>query len=363
VDRRHFLAGTGLIAGLAGSGAGRMPLAALQQQEGGDGFEAFLESLGSALGDTGASVVDGAAALGYGVVLLTTGSEAPGDEAFDRELEVVAEAYRSRVEAIEDPLAVGLLVEVYQSPEGVESRGDAFATYAVTTTGARTATASGDVGTYLSQVRGTVSPPVWAASDGEGSPAVELREHELVTVQSDAPGVGETPAVEATIANAGNGRSGTVELVVDWYDADEAVLATTRERLQMLRSGETWIARAYPETVAERSAIADSQATLVFDDPEYATPEGLAVAESDLSVGGEARVFGALENGTGGSLLYVEAIGRVLDSEGRVLGDGWTNDTDVEAGATWRFDVQYRDEHAARLDAVDRYEVIPLGTA
>lgn len=365
MDRRRFVGtGAGLLVGFVGRGAGRDPLALLQQQDGGDEtFQAFLESLRSALGDTDASVVDGASALGYGVVLLTTGAEEPGDEAFDSELEAVADAYLGHVEGQAEPLAVGLLVEAYRTAEAAEARGDAFATYAVTTAAAREAIETGESGSYHSQVRSTVSPPVWAAEEGDGAPAVELRDHELRNVASEVIGVDETPTVEATVVNGGNARSRTVELVVDWYDGEGAFLQSDTARLQTLRPGETWLARAYPATVSDRGRIDDYEATVLFDDPQYATPEGLAVAESELSVGGEARLSGALENGTGESLAYVEAIGRVLDAEGRVLGDDWTNDTEVEAGATVRFTLRYRDEDRVRLDAIDGYEVLPLGRA
>lgn len=363
MERRRFLggAGTGLLAALARGGVDPFALAR-QQDDGGGDFAALLEALRGALAETDAAVVDGASCLGYGVVLLTTGAQGPDSETFDAELEAVATAYLDHVEAVESPLAFGLVVEVYPSADAARAREDVFASYVVPTAGAREAVDAGERGAYVSAVRSTVSPPVWAAAEG-GEPAVELASHELVTVTTSEPtGTTETPAVDATIENRGNGRSGDATLLVDWYDADGTFLATDEAALRTLRPGETWLARVYPSATTDAGAIADYEATVVFGDPDTGTPEGLTVAESQLSVNGEARIHGALENGTGEALFYVEVIGRVLDSEGRVLGDDWTNDTQFAAGATWRFDLRYDDPDRDRIEAIDGFEVVPLGS-
>ena len=51
----------------------------------------------------------------------------------------------------------------------------------------------------------------------------------------------------------------------------------------------------------------------------------------------QAVITGRVQNDTGQVQGYLEAIGTVYDADGLVLGDAWTNVTDVPAGEAWAF--------------------------
>lgn len=362
MERRRFLIGTGVgvLSPLfdhrkpdsgEGSEDGRASIDVRQDED----FGTFVERLATALAEVDAAVVSSASCLGYGVLLLTTGAEQPNDPAFNDELSIVADEYLAHVGEVGDPPSVGLLVEVYRAAEAAEDRQDPFATYDVETDAALDALETGDDRKYWHGILQSVTPPVWAAGDGEGEAAVGLVEHERITLEE-----ADETGVEARIENAGNGRSGSVELEVSWYDGDGDFLDDNSADLRALRSGETWIARVYPRFV-DAEDVEDYEAVLVYDHPNFGTPDGLTIDESELHVNGDARIHGALSNETGEELSYVAAIGRVFDAEGRVLGDDWTNGSYIEDGATWRFDLSYDDVDRSRLDAIERYEVIPVG--
>lgn len=360
MERRQFLTTGSSVFGALATGR-TVDLAPAQPSE---SYDAFLSALDEALAAEDASVIDGALCLGYGILILTTTAESPRDDAFGAELDVVADAFLDYVASTEEPPRLGVFVEVYPSEEAFEAQRDLVASYAITTAEAQAAIETGERGVYRSEVEQSVTPPIWSADDA-GEPAVALREHGLVTYERDESNLfgedsTEGVAVEALVENEGDGRSGDVELAVDWLDGDGNYLDTDSAWLQTLLPGERWLARVYPRAV-DVEEVAEYEAVKVFDEPEYGTPDDVDVAESELHVGEAARMFGSIQNEGDTELSYVEVIGRVFDAEGRVLGDGWTNESDVPPGGSFRYDVRYEDEDRARLEAVTGYEVLPVG--
>ena len=190
-------------------------------------------------------------------------------------------------------------------------------------------------------------------SDSAGEPSLEITGHELVVEEGDYT----TEAyVEATVENTGDAPSGTVELSVDWYDGDENYMDNDSWYLQSLGAGETWAARVYfLGTGAEEVESYEIDGEFDTEPPSF-DPEGLTLAAHDMKVGeDEAVIEGEIDNETGSEVSYVEVIGKVYDADGVLLGDEWTNVSDLPAGETWTFDLSWRGRD--RMDRVDDYEI------
>lgn len=191
-------------------------------------------------------------------------------------------------------------------------------------------------------------------SDSSGEPSLEITDHELVVEEGDYT----TDAyVAATVENTGDAPSGPVELIVDWYDGDENYVDNDSWYLQSLGAGETWAARVYfLGTGAEDIESYEIEGEFDTESPSF-DPEGLNLVSHEMKVGDdEAVIEGEIENETGSDVSYVEVIGKVYDADGVVLGDEWTNVSDLPAGETWTFDLSWRGRD--RLDQADGYELL-----
>lgn len=191
-------------------------------------------------------------------------------------------------------------------------------------------------------------------SGAGGEPALEILDSELVVEEGE---YSTDVYVAATVENTGDAPSGTTEIVADWYDADDNYMDDSSAYLQSLGAGETWAARIYfLGTGAEE--VDDYEVSGEFDtDPQTFDPEGLDLVEHNMQVGeDEAVIEGQVENGTGEEASYIQAIGKVYDADGIVLGDDWTNVSDVPDGETWAFEVSWRGRD--RTEQADDYEVL-----
>lgn len=188
----------------------------------------------------------------------------------------------------------------------------------------------------------TTETPTSEEGTPEGEASLEITNHELHVEEGD---FSTDVFVEAVIENSGDGRSGNIELQADWYDADGNYLGNDTEWLTTLNAGETWEARVY-YFGGDSDDIDDYEIDGEFSPPSGTIdPEGLELLSSEMSVSEddrEAEVRGEVENTSGDDQDYVAAIAKVSDDAGVVLGDDWTNVTDLRAGETWRFSIGWR---------------------
>ena len=125
--------------------------------------------------------------------------------------------------------------------------------------------------------------------------------------------------------------------------------------MQTLAAGETWLARI--DAVTDDEEIDDYELTTEIGDEPPQPPADVEVLESELQTGeDEVSITGRVENNTGDRLGYIEAIARVYDDENRVLGDEYTNQTDLPEGETWRFNIDRPVRY--RIDEVDDHDVL-----
>ncbi|WP_254769393.1 FxLYD domain-containing protein [Salinilacihabitans rarus] len=184
-----------------------------------------------------------------------------------------------------------------------------------------------------------------------GSADLEILDHEMVLEEGDFL---DDVYVAATVENSGDERSGQIELQVDWYDEEGNYLDNDTGRLRSLPAGGTWTSRTYALTV-DAEDVDDYEIEGEYGDDPRTGAEGLTLVDSSMVVqGDELEIEGQVENETDEDEDYVEVVATVYDGEGRVMGDEWTNVTDLRAGETWAFqfehfgpDIRNRVEEAA----------------
>lgn len=180
-------------------------------------------------------------------------------------------------------------------------------------------------------------------TESTGTADLEIIDHELVVEEEQ---FSTTVYVEATVENSGSAPSGTVELQADWYDSDGNYLNNDTGRLTSLGDGETWAARVYYlGTNAE--SIADYEIEGEFSEDAYEPAENLTLVDSSMNVTKDSlgedqlAIEGEVRNESDDDQDYVEAVAKVYGSDGNVLGDEYTNVTDLRAGETWSFSFDY----------------------
>lgn len=190
-----------------------------------------------------------------------------------------------------------------------------------------------------------------------GEPEVVIQESELVV---DDSGFSTETHVAATVTNEGDSPSGQVVLTARWYDENGDLLDDSSARLPTLDAGETWAARV--EALSDDERIDDFELEGEFEREPPQPPADVELVESELQTGEEdVTVTGRVTNNTGDELGYVEAIAKLYDDQGRVLSGNYTNETDIPADETWRFEISW--VLFARADAVADHEALLSGTA
>ncbi|WP_226479118.1 FxLYD domain-containing protein [Natrinema amylolyticum] len=182
-------------------------------------------------------------------------------------------------------------------------------------------------------------------SDGEflGSADLEIVDHEMVL---DEEGYGTDVYVEATVENNGSTPSGDVDLRVDWYDSDGNYLDNDTAQLTSLGDGERWVARVY-NLLTDEADIDDYELEGEFSEDAYEPTDELSLVGSSMNVvdeefgDGELNVRGEVSNDSDAAQSYVEAVAKIYDDDGNVLGDDRTNITDLPGGETWAFTIDY----------------------
>jgi hypothetical protein len=188
------------------------------------------------------------------------------------------------------------------------------------------------------------------------SPDLEIVDHDgVVNEREFTTGV----YVDALIENRGNAPSGPVELTAQWYDSDGNYRGNDSTYLRALRADETWAARvSYLGSEADVLHAYDFDGEYETNPPSF-DPEGLELVDHTMEViegegSNEVRITGRVANNRDSTVDYLEAIGAVYNADGYVLGDEWTNVTDIPVGETWAFEIRWseRDRTTEATDHV-----------
>ncbi len=191
-------------------------------------------------------------------------------------------------------------------------------------------------GTSTADGSGTEASPT---GEADGEPVIELGESELVVDESR---FSTDVYVSVAVENVGAGHSGTLEVVADWYNDAGEYMGNDSAFLNSLGPGEIWAARVY-YLGGSGEEVNDYEVAGEYNvEPPDMNPDGLSLLESELQVGeDEAVVSGRVENRRTEPVSYIEATAKLYDAEGVVLGDEWTNVTDVPAGEVWAFELTW----------------------
>ena len=184
-----------------------------------------------------------------------------------------------------------------------------------------------------------------------GESDVQFGDRELIT---DDSGYSTEVYAEIIVENVGDGPAGQITVNVDWVDADGNYLDDSTGRLPSLEAGEVWVAQVSALT-SDPEEIEDFEVSGEFEDSPPVAPEGMEVTESELEVGDySSQISGVAENSREDVIDYVEAHGKIYDDQGRVIGGGYTNETEIPAGRNWAFEIRLSDRAADRAgDAAD----------
>lgn len=188
--------------------------------------------------------------------------------------------------------------------------------------------------------------------DNESTAKIEIVEHELVVDEGEYI---TDVYVEALIENTGAAPSGNIELQADWYNADGDYLGNDTGWLISLGPDESWEARVY-YLGSNADQVDDYEFGGDFDEtPAGADPSSLELLGSEMQVSeDDVVVTGEIENISEETEEYVAAVAKIYDEDGLVLGDNFTNVTELRGGETWAFEVswlgQERTDRAATHD-------------
>ncbi len=187
-------------------------------------------------------------------------------------------------------------------------------------------------------------------SESSGAPSVEIVDHELVVDEGEFT---TDVYVAATVENTGDAASGAVELSAEWYDGNGDYLDDSSAYLQTLGAGERWAARVYYLGTGAEDVDGHELSGEFDSEPATFDPVGLELLDHGMKSGeDEVVIEGRVENASGEEVSYVEAVGKVYDADGVVLGDEYTNATDLPVDETWSFEMSWlgRDRVADAAD-------------
>jgi len=184
-------------------------------------------------------------------------------------------------------------------------------------------------------------------NESEGEADVEFGDRKMLT---DDSGFSAEKYVEVVVENVGDGPAGQITVTVDWFDADDNYLEETEGRIPSLEAGEVWVAQVSALT-SDTENIKSFEITGEFEDTPPVAPSGMQVTESELEIDDfSTQISGVAENTRDGEMDYVEAHGKIYDDQGRVIGGGWTNETEIPAGSNWAFEILLSGRAAVRAE-------------
>lgn len=148
------------------------------------------------------------------------------------------------------------------------------------------------------------------------------------------------PAWEVSVKNTGTAPSNQTWLTFDWFDGNDGYLKSSSAPCASIAPGETWVARSYPNGVdakVERAEVSLQETPEVYS----FGVDGVKLTDSTFRASSEqVLVRGAAENTRDTPLGYLLAVGKVYAEDGTLLAAEYTNETDIAAGETWRFEMQ-----------------------
>ena len=167
-----------------------------------------------------------------------------------------------------------------------------------------------------------------------------------------------TPMAEVAATNTGDAITGMASLTVDWFDGNDEYLASIRTYTRGLCPGEAWLARADPGIDVENpDEIASFEVSPGPASPAVYGPNGVTVSNSEYRASEQDVVVRATAKNTRESPIdYLVFAGKVYNDADEVIGHYWTNETDIDAGATVRFEGDPRTR--GRNGAVSSHEVL-----
>jgi len=193
-----------------------------------------------------------------------------------------------------------------------------------------------------------------STTPGDTASLLEISGTELEEGEYDVAVVGE-------IENTGNQRFSYVETTATFRNDAGDVLDTTMTNLAGLGVGQVW--QVYVPYLGEKSEVADGELsisdTTVGEIPE--PPDSVELLEDSLEPPADdfsgPTVTGRAENTIDSSIGYLEAAATFSAENGNVLGSGFTNITDLPAGETWRFEIEFTSYSTDAGDDVSDYEL------
>lgn len=186
-----------------------------------------------------------------------------------------------------------------------------------------------------------------------GSEAVEVANTEVV--ESDM----ET-GVAAEVTNTGDTRLSYVEVEAIFRNDAGDVLDSNFTNVVGLESGQTWetyVSYLGTESVADAELnVADTTASELAPPPEGVelVEDSIEPAQDEFS---SPKVVGRAENGSNSSVDYLQAAVSFVAESGNLLGSGSANISNLPAGETWRFEVDYLAIAPDKPDEPDDYTV------
>jgi len=154
-------------------------------------------------------------------------------------------------------------------------------------------------------------------------------------------GYDTTQMAEIAATNTGDAIAGQASMTVDWYNDAGEYLASTTVTTRGLHPGETWLARADPGVdVDTDAAIADFEVSPGQARPGTGFgPEGVTISNAQHRASDQDVIVRAtVQNTRDTELDYLAFVGKVYNDADEVIGHYYTNELDIKAGATLRFE-------------------------
>lgn len=192
------------------------------------------------------------------------------------------------------------------------------------------------------------------SSNGDAASALEISGTELEEGEFDIGVVGE-------IENTGDQRLAYVEATATFRNDAGDVLDTTMTNLAGLESGQIW--ETYVPYLGDKSEVAEGELSIsdavAGEIPE--PPDAVELLEDSLEPPADdfsgPKVTGRAENTGDSTIGYLEAAATFVAENGNVLGSGFTNVTDLPAGETWSFEIEFTSYSTEVSDDVSDYEL------
>ena len=199
----------------------------------------------------------------------------------------------------------------------------------------------------------TESEDATATQSSAGSDAVEIANSEVVEADMET-------GVAAEVTNTGDTRLSYVEVEAVFKNDAGDVLDSSMTNVVGLESGQTW--QAYVSFLGDGS-VADAEISVADTTAGELSspPEGVELVEDSIESPEDEfsspKVVGRAKNGGNRSVDYLQAAVSFVGEDGNLLNSGSANISDLPAGETWKFEVEYLSVSPNKPDKPDDYTV------